>query len=50
MYKKLSVLLNVSITVSTITQTFNQGGRKVSIKWLHHLIETLSHFRWIEQM
>jgi len=50
MYKKLSVLLNVSITVSTVIQTFNQGGRKVSIKWCNHLIETLSHFRWIEQM
>jgi len=35
--KKLSVLLNVNITVSTIKQAFNQGGRKVSIKWCNHL-------------
>jgi hypothetical protein len=37
MYKKLSLLLNVNITVSTIKQTFNQGGRKVSVKWCNHL-------------
>jgi len=50
MYKKLSVLLNVNITVSTIKQIFNQGGRKVSIKWCNHLDKKKSHFRWIEQM
>jgi len=37
MYKKLSLLLTVNITVSTIKQTFNQGGRKVSVKWCNHL-------------